>query len=281
MQLAMPEMPWLRRHPIATFVLITYAWSWSIWIPMALRGDVVRPGALPTHLPGLFGPLVGAFTATALCDGAGGVRELRRSLVRWRVSFGWALVSFASPLAFLVVAFVVLVAAGKPLPSLEAFERYTGLPESPLPFVYLAALVANGFGEETGWRGFLLPRLSRRRSPLAATLLLVPLWAIWHVPTFFVSETYRALSPPMFLGFLVGMACGAIVLTQIYGRTRKSVLMAALWHASYNMTSTTEAGRGTISAVVSTLVMIWAIGAVAMELGARRKGASILGLRPA
>jgi membrane protease YdiL (CAAX protease family) len=267
---------WVRRHPIATFLLITYAWSWCFWIPMALRGQVVRPGALPTHFPGLLGPMVGAFATTALIGGRAGVRSLAASMVRWRVGRRWAIVAIASPLAFLAAAFVVTIATGKPLPPLSAFERYTGFPESAVPLVYLAALVANGFGEETGWRGFLLPQLSRRRSPLAATLCLVPFWATWHVPIFFLSETYRALSPPMFAGFLLGLACGAIVLTQVYNRTGGSVLMAALWHTSYNMTSTTEAGRGTIAAVVSALIMIWAIVDVVMELAARRGGRSVL-----
>lgn len=171
-----------------------------------------------------------------------------------------------------------MVATGQQLPSLASFERYTGFPESALVIVYLAALVANGFGEETGWRGFLLPRIARDRSPLVATLCVVPFWATWHLPIFFLSETYRSLSPPMLIGFLFGLSCGAIVLTQIYNRSRGSVLMAALWHASYNMTSSTEAGRGTVAAVVSTLVMVWAIGAAIIEIVARRKGKSVLSL---
>ena len=272
------RMTWLRRHPAVTFVLLTYAWSWAFWIPMGVRGDIVRPGVLPTHFPGLLGPMVGAFATTALVDGMPGVRALAASMVRWRVGWRWALVSFASPIAFLAVALAAMVAAGQELPSLASFERYTGFPESTLVLVFVAVLVVNGFGEETGWRGFLLPRLARDRSPLAATLWVVPFWAMWHVPIFFLSETYRSLSPPMFIGFLFGLASGAIVLTQIYNRSGASVLMAALWHATYNMTSATEAGRGTVAAVVSTLVMVWAIGAVVLEIVARRKGGSVLAL---
>lgn len=36
------------------------------------------------------------------------------------------------------------------------------------------------------------------------------------------------------------------------------MLAAALWHACYNMTSATAAGRGIIAAVTTTGVMAWA-----------------------
>lgn len=46
----------------------------------------------------------------------------------------------------------------------------------------LIALAAGPLGEEIGWRGYLLPRLLRGRPPLAATLLLLPCWIIFHLP---------------------------------------------------------------------------------------------------
>ena len=43
-------------------------------------------------------------------------------------------------------------------------------------------------GEEPGWRGFALPRLQRRHSPLVATLMLGVVVAAWHLPLVFLSE---------------------------------------------------------------------------------------------
>jgi hypothetical protein len=85
------------------------------------------------------------------------------------------------------------------------------------------------------------------------------LWAVWHTPTFFVIETYRATTLPMVVGgFGLGI-CAALVLSRIAQRTNGSVLAAALWHAGYNMTSATAASRGVIVAVTTTAVMMWAL----------------------
>ena len=52
-----------------------------------------------------------------------------------------------------------------------------------------------GHGEETGWRGYALPQLQRRYSPLASSLILAVLWFGWHLPQFFLIATYRDFGP--------------------------------------------------------------------------------------
>ena len=32
----------VRRHPVVTYVILTFALSWAYWIPMLLRGDAVE-----------------------------------------------------------------------------------------------------------------------------------------------------------------------------------------------------------------------------------------------
>ena len=121
-------------------------------------------------------------------------RDLLRSMVRWRVGWRWY-GAVAVPLLFFAVTLVVLAARGKGWPSGSAMSRYSGLPDVGLLWVFLIALGVNGFGEETGWRGFALPHLQRRHKPLVASLLLTFGWASWHLPLFFVVDSFRG-SPP-------------------------------------------------------------------------------------
>jgi membrane protease YdiL (CAAX protease family) len=54
-------------------------------------------------------------------------------------------------------------------------------------------LLTYGLGEETGWRGYALPRLQRTRPATSATLILAILWAGWHTPALFYRDTYTEL----------------------------------------------------------------------------------------
>lgn len=106
--------------------------------------------------------------------------------------------------------------------------RMTGWPtRGGIAGLALLLLLVNGFGEETGWRGFALPHLEQRFGAATATLVLAALSAGWHAPMFFLSDGL-VLSPVLLPGFLLGMVAGAFVLTWLYNRTGGSMLMVAL-----------------------------------------------------
>jgi CAAX amino terminal protease family. len=202
-------------------------------------------------------------------------------MVRWRIEWRWWLVAL-SPLAFLGLALVAVAATGGTLPAAGDFARFSGLPSGlGVVGVALTIVVVNGFGEETGWRGYALPQLQERFTPLTATLILAVCWAGWHIPQFFFVHTYEGFSPGTGVGFVLGLGCGAVVATWLYNRTGGSVLAVVVWHGLYNAAGATKAatgGSGTIVAVVSTLILLQAFVLVGFELRARQHGnRSILG----
>jgi membrane protease YdiL (CAAX protease family) len=209
-------MSFVRRHPLVSFFVLAYGLSWAYWIPLALAGVHTAPGSSTTHEPGLLGPALAAFIITGFKEGTAGVVVFAKRLVlisrpAWRF-FIYSL----SPLIFLGLAIVVAIVMHAPLPPWSEFAIYSGLPPLGLPAVLLLVLLFNGFGEETGWRGFALEPLQRRFGPVTGTLILAGLWAGWHTPTFFVVETYRTMTVPMIIGgFGLGLCAGAIVLSRI------------------------------------------------------------------
>jgi membrane protease YdiL (CAAX protease family) len=268
----------VRKHPVVSFFVIAYGLSWAYWIPLAIAHVRVSPGSRVTHFPGLLGPALAAFIVTGLTDGMRGILALARRLVLVSRPIRRFWLYALSPLLLLLAALLVAIAAHKPLPSLADFALYSGVPPFRLPAVVLLVVLFNGFGEETGWRGFALVPLQRRYGPVAGTFVLALLWAVWHTPTFFVVETYRAMTLPTLVGgFGLGICAGALVMSRIAQRTNGSVLAAALWHAGYNMTSATAASRGVIAAVTTTAVMMWAL---ALLVAAARGHSDDLRVRP-
>lgn len=242
-----------RRHPLGAFYLLTFALSWGYWIPDALAGGHA------SHFPGLLGPALAAILVTTLTQGRAGLRDLAARITHWRVPVRWYLAAVA-PLAVAVAAATALTPAGAGFPGWAAFGRMAGLPDLGLAGVVAGTLLVNAFGEETGWRGFALPRFRRRHDQLQASVLVAAPWTFWHLPVFFLDSGYRGtLSPLLLPGFVVGMLCGAIVLTWLYEGSGSSVLLAALWHTSFNLGAATEAGEGLLGTVVTVFVIASAV----------------------
>jgi membrane protease YdiL (CAAX protease family) len=119
-----------------------------------------------------------------------------------------------------------------------------GLPALGWVAVLVLALMVNGYGEETGWRGFAWPRLRQRHTLTGAALLLAVPWALWHLPTFWLDTGLRGFPLLMLLGFLVGMAAGAGGARLAVRAAHSSVLIVALFHACLNMASATRGTEG-------------------------------------
>ena len=259
--------------PVIAFVGLACLLSWAWVLPLTLSGELVQPGqGWPTHFPALLGPMIAAFVVTGVRYGRRGLRDLLGRILSVRV--GWPCWLLAvSPLGALVVGLAVLWVLGQPMPPAQDFGQMSGLPAGwGVVGVASAVLVINGFGEETGWRGFALEHLQARFTPLVAALLVVPPWALWHIPQFFLLQSFRALGPATSVGWLIGLACGSILLAWLYNRSGGSILIVAVWHMTYNIVAGTEAARGFLAAFVSTAVMVAAVSLIFADLWARRRG---------
>src|ERR671921_1332834 len=100
----------VKRHPIVTFFVLSYAISWG-----ALPFESVR------FLPS--GPLFAALIVIPLTQGVAGLKELGLRMVRWRVRWYWYVVALGLPLAVVLVTVVLNVALGASVPSLGVARR--------------------------------------------------------------------------------------------------------------------------------------------------------------
>jgi membrane protease YdiL (CAAX protease family) len=247
------------RRPEVAFVLVAYAWSWAWWVPLALQGETTRAGqAWPTHLPGLLGPAVAAVVVTAGMSGRAGLVDLGRRIVRVRVGWFWyaVLVGTAGVGAGALLVQGVL---GQGWPSAAELSRYSGAGVIPWLGLVVLVLVVNGFGEEIGWRGFLVERWAPGHNLLRTALLVAAVWAPWHLPLFWVSESFQSFGPAGTLGWLVSITAGSVVLTWMYLGSGGSIWIVALWHTAFNLVTATPAAADLAAPVLSAAVIVAAV----------------------
>jgi len=91
----------------------------------------------------------------------------------------------------------------------------------------------NGTGEEVGWRGFALTRLQAYTSPLVAGLILALLWVPWHL-FLWIGEGRDVLTLSFWVSSYLLHIPSGIILCWCYNRSRGSVLIAGIAHASAN-----------------------------------------------
>lgn len=92
-------------------------------------------------------------------------------------------------------------------------------------------VLLGGGMEEGGWRGYLQPAFEKKVHIIVAVILVGAVWAVWHLPYFFLPDTF--LSGSNFPMYIITTISTAFTLTAIYKLTG-SVLLCTLFHGWQN-----------------------------------------------
>lgn len=226
------------RHPVAAFLIIGNA----VYLTAALTPPLVETKIPPFNLP-LFASLgtilgvgLAAFLVTAATEGRAGVNDLVRRTLRWRVPVRWYLITLLGvPVAATLVAIVIYGTDALDTPS-DGWPPALG----GVLALFVLQLILFQLAEEIGWTGFLQDRLQDRYSPLKLSALVTLPWALWHLPDFFVDEGWTIAQVAPALVFLVieivALFFARILIVWLYDRTGRSVLLVAVFHASFDAT---------------------------------------------
>src|SRR5215216_65669 len=224
-------MAMLRRHPLIAFFVLAYALAWIIESPLVFLRDSITasdpPGVFLVMLASNV-PSVVAIVLTAIVLGRGALRKLLARLLIWRVNPLWYLGVVLGPVALVGGTIALNTLLGRPALSL-------GIPSLLGLVIMLAFFIFPGsaLGEEIGWRGYALPRLQTRMSALSASLILAPIWALWHLPLWLTGAPGR--TPLIYAGFVVSAFGLSVLLTWVYNSTGGSLLLVVLLHATINL----------------------------------------------
>jgi uncharacterized protein len=229
--------PWL-------FFAVTFVLTWSFWLLTIALGLSFSSGTgVLLLLLGLLGPgIAGIGFVYLVYDERGRTDFWDRVKGIRRIGIRWSLVILLLPLVVTVTAAVVDMLLGGPGATWgEGVQEFGVTPLSILPALFFATLPP--LLEELGWRGYALDRLQLNWSALSASLILGVVWAVWHLPLFFVEGSFQAESVGFgtagFWLFMIGIVALSVAFTWVYNHTARSILGIILLHGWINFTAET------------------------------------------
>ena len=189
--------------PNSLIVLVQIAMAWTPTVAFAIVHRKVHPGqSFRRTLADLFAPRIKLLPLLASL-----LIPVVATTIVW---LGYSLASGQTPLA--LVADLSLGA---------------------VIVIFFDGLIRGPLGEELGWRGYLQNELNQRHSLLKTSRIVGVIWAILHLPLWFISG-YQWVDLLLYiLFFAVGLIAFSVIIGFVYGRGR-NLLYAILLHQMLN-----------------------------------------------
>lgn len=222
---------WISRHQLVSFFILTYLITYAIALFSRYVTEV--PANSFFYYLMIFSPTISALVIAAVAGGWQGVKKLLSGFARWKFKFGWVVAVLSLTLVPLVIVLVYRLVGNDP-PGIAA-----GTTASFLLMNLLLTLINGPLAEETGWRGFALPRLQRRFGALVSSLILGVIWAFWHLPFYFISAGKVGIPFPIYVVMVTALS---IFITWIYNNTQGNLVLCILAHFCFNFNSAFIAG---------------------------------------
>ena len=196
---------------IGVFLLWTFGITWSAWILSAVLKERV-PLLYPLlTIVGTFGPAISAKLVLG--------KSLKEMLafIKFTRKRSWPYL-----LIFTILYTLSLVFWSPLLPGFSLLR---------IALLFLMTTLLTGGNEEIGWQGFLQPSLEKILPFPLATVATGLIWAVWHLPLFFMPGTSQAGTS--LLVFTAACLLSRFWLAALY-KVSQSILYCVLFHGAIN-----------------------------------------------
>ncbi|MGW6740643.1 CPBP family intramembrane glutamic endopeptidase [Streptomyces sp. NPDC055025] len=226
-----------RRSGLGLFFAVTFAMTWTFWLIVITLGG--SPTSSPTAIPfllGGFGPVFGAIAVRVRRARRGEPVPVRTVRFRQGVRLLWVLPLLVLTSGSVVAGALLAGFLGGATVSLSEGKELISSVGGIVPF-FVSMLIGGPVAEEPGWRGTAYPRLRASMSRLRAGLLLGAVWAVWHLPLFFIEGTVQAeLGLMSWSGLMFSLSVFPVALLTGYAYERAGVAAAVAVHLGFNAT---------------------------------------------
>ncbi len=160
------------------------------------------------------------------------------------------------PILFFVLIYLFLGIFAGEWTNLSEIGLNSKVPFTNIFGIWLLWCFFYGVGEESGWRGFLMPELTRKYKARISTLYTAFIWAPWHLPVFFYDKDFIAMGLVGTFGWIVGIIFGSFLLGWLAKQSNWNLWPVILWHGTFNLFTTSDRINPLFSGLISMMVIV-------------------------
>ena len=223
------------------YIAIAYGLIWAAGLAFYLSGTIVAlvPGSTPYWIAlCMFIPLV----ATLICQKMSKEPLFRNVGIHWKVNRWWFVGWLIIPVIALLTLLFTYWISGLDTHSEALQQLGETLPVGPVGAVaitLLSGMVTGAtinaifaFGEEVGWRGYLLKQFEGKNF-LTSAIVIGIIWGLWHAPLILMGYNYPQ-HPQWGVLMMVVMCTFLSFIIQYFRAKSGSVVVAAIMHGTFN-----------------------------------------------
>jgi membrane protease YdiL (CAAX protease family) len=240
----MEESKTKSRKAIAIFLLITFALSAVVYVLTLHAGNTGRLGNRIYGYGIMWCPALAAFLTCKILG-----RKISGLAWQWG-NPKWQWWCYFIPMLYSLLAYLIIWLTGwggfynKAFITEAAHELgWSGLPAGVFIVLFfittgvigMAASMSTALGEEIGWRGFLVPELSKVTNYTKTSLITGIIWAVWHYPIL-IFGNYNNGTPAWY-----GLTCFTVLVVSVsfiftwFRLKSNSLWTGVMLHASHNL----------------------------------------------
>jgi uncharacterized protein len=210
----------IKRHPIAVFLGGSVALgSMLTFLSARLTSAALMP---LVAIPISYTPAILALIILRIGGTAEERHALRRRLTTLGVGGRWYVIALLSLPAIHIGGVWLATLSGRTIAA------------QPAMLALLPLFIVTNLGEEIGWRGYALPKLQERFSPLAAAVLLGLAWSAFHWVALLGNPDAPLAYAVVSTILLTAMS---ILMTFVFNNARQALPVVVLMHAMYDTVS--------------------------------------------
>lgn len=210
----------IRKYPIRTYCISTFLLAGI----MFLLNMFVFPGAqkyaiiFPQFAPGVVGIIL-----VGLTKGLKGLKKLIECFSSSKEINKWITLCIMVAIIMVGVSYCVLSIVNAGYVQAPTMEKISA------SLFCLLGIIIGSIGEEVGWRGFMLPHLQLKFSPIISSLILGIVWGVYYL-----NFEFGIVG---FILYTVTVIEISILFTWFYNKTNGNILIVVIFHSVLNFTT--------------------------------------------